>query len=68
MSSIVINPKSSEELKFISELLKKLGVKSKVLSDEDSEDLGLALLMREADRTETVSEEEIMSKLNGWWK
>ncbi|RKQ42633.1 hypothetical protein BXY85_3244 [Roseivirga pacifica] len=65
MSSIVINPKSSEELKFISELLKKLGVKSKVLSDEDSEDLGLALLMREADRTETVSEEEIMSKLNG---
>jgi hypothetical protein len=65
MSYIVINPKSSEELKFISELLKKLGVKSKVLSDEDSEDLGLALLMREADRTETVSEEEIMSKLNG---
>ena len=63
MSAIVINPKSSEELKFISELLEKLGVKSKVLTDEDTEDLGLSLLMKDVDRSEKVSEAEVISKL-----
>lgn len=63
MSSIVINPKSSEELKFISELLKKLGVKSKIISDEDTEDLGLSLLMKDVDRSDVASEEEVMTKL-----
>ena len=65
MSSIVINPKSSKELKFISDLLKKLGVESKILSDEDTEDLGLSLLMKDVDRSDTVSEDEVMDKLNG---
>ncbi|MFY0598576.1 MAG: hypothetical protein JXR03_02815 [Cyclobacteriaceae bacterium] len=65
MSSIVINPKSSQELKFISELLKKLGVKSKVISDEDTEDLGLSLLMKDVDRSDVVSEDEIIAKLRG---
>ncbi|MFT7036764.1 MAG: hypothetical protein ACJA2S_005303, partial [Cyclobacteriaceae bacterium] len=60
MSSIVINPKNDSELNFISELLQKLGVDSKVLTDEELEDLGLSILMKEVDRSEVVSEEEIM--------
>jgi len=63
MSSIVINPKNEEELKFVSELLQKLGVASKVLSDEELEDLGLSLLMKDVDRSEVVLEDEILSKL-----
>ncbi|MFT7233944.1 MAG: hypothetical protein ACI8TA_003173 [Cyclobacteriaceae bacterium] len=63
MSSIVINPKNDSELNFILELLQKLGVDSKVLTDEELEDLGLSILMKEVDRSEVVSEEEIMSKL-----
>ncbi len=63
MSSIVINPKSSQELKFISELLQKLGVKSKVISDEDSEDLGLSILMKDIDRSDIATEDEVMAKL-----
>ena len=63
MSAIVINPKSSQELKFISELLEKLGVQSKVISDEDTEDLGLSLLMKDVDRSDVVSEEEVIAKL-----
>ncbi|MFT4833384.1 MAG: hypothetical protein ACI83W_001190 [Marinoscillum sp.] len=63
MSSIVINPKSSQELKFISELLEKLGVKSKVLTDEDTEDLGLSILMKEVDRSDVARENEVMSML-----
>jgi hypothetical protein len=65
MSSIVISPKSSQELKFISELLKKLGVKSKVISDEDTEDLGLSLLMKDVDRSDIVTEDKIIAKLRG---
>lgn len=65
MSSIVVSPKSPEELQFLSELLKKLGVDSKVISDEETEDLGLSILMKETNRSEVVSEEEIMAKLKG---
>lgn len=63
MNSIVISPKNQQELQFISKLLRKLGVNSKVLSDEDTEDLGLSLLMKDADPSDLVSEDEIMSKL-----
>ena len=65
MSSIVVNPKNPQELQFISELLQKLGVDARVLSDEDTEDLGLAVLMRDVDRPEVASEDEVMSKLKG---
>ena len=60
-----MNPKNPEELQFLSELLKKLGVNAKILSDMDTEDLGLALLMKEADRSEVTSEEEVIAKLKG---
>ena len=63
MSSIVVSPKSQKELQFITELLNKLGVRSKVLSDEVLEDLGLSVMMKDVDRSEVVSEDEIMRKL-----
>ena len=65
MSSIVVNPKNPQELQFLSELLQKLGVDAKVLSDEDTEDLGLAVLMKDVDRSDVASEDEVMSKLKG---
>lgn len=63
MSSIVVNPESQEEFEFVSELLQKLGIDTKVLSKEDVEDLGLAIMMKDVDRSEVVSEEEILTKL-----
>lgn len=63
MSSIVIHPKDKEELALISKLLKKMGVKSRILTESDLEDLGLSLLMKEANRDEIVAEEEILYKL-----
>ncbi|MEQ9288615.1 MAG: hypothetical protein RIG77_16965 [Cyclobacteriaceae bacterium] len=65
MSSIVINPKNASELKFVMELLQKLGVNSKVLTDEEQEDLGLSILMKDADRSDVVPESEIIGKLQG---
>lgn len=63
MSSIVVHPKDKKELEFIAQLLKKLGIKSKVLSESDKEDIGLSLLMNEVDVSEKVAEEEVLYKL-----
>lgn len=63
MNSILINPKDEKELLFISQLLTKMGVENKVLSEEEKEDLGLSIMMREADRKSIVAEDEIIYKL-----
>jgi hypothetical protein len=63
MDSIIINPKNEKEFKFISDLLEKLGVNSKVLSAEEKEDLGLSFLMAKLNRVEVVPREEIIKKL-----
>ena len=63
MKSIVISPKNSTDMRFVSELLKKLSIPTKVLSDEEKEDIGLSMLMKEVDRTNKVSRETIMRKL-----
>ncbi len=65
MSSIVVSPKNPNEFQFLSELLKKLGADVKVLSDEEMEDIGLSILLKEADRSEVASEEDVLSKLKG---
>jgi intein/homing endonuclease len=64
MKSIVITPKDDRELKFVSELLKKLGINSRVLSEEEQEDVGMSILMGEVDRSSKVSKAEIIKKLN----
>lgn len=63
MNSILINPKDDKELLFISQLLNKLGVDNKILSEEEKEDLGLSIMMKEAERDSIVSEDEIIYKL-----
>ncbi|NVJ47955.1 MAG: hypothetical protein HWE21_18580 [Cytophagia bacterium] len=63
MNSILINPKDEKELLFISQLLTKMGVNSKILSEEEKEDLGLSIMMREVDRNTRVAEDEIIYKL-----
>ncbi len=64
MSSIVVHPKNKKELEFITQLLKEHGIESKVLSEEDKEDIGLSVLMKEAeDTTERVTEDEVRYKL-----
>jgi hypothetical protein len=63
MSSLLITPKSSEELNFLITLLERLDMKSHLVSEEEIEDLGLSIMMRDVDRTEKVSRTEIMKKL-----
>jgi reverse gyrase len=63
MKALVIKPKNSSELKFISSLLKKLGIDSSSVNQEELEDVGLSKLMRQVDKTKKASRAEIMKKL-----
>ena len=63
MKGIVISAKSQTEFKFLSDLLKKLGISSAAVSEEELEDLGLVKLMKEANRSKKVSRATIMAKL-----
>ena len=44
MESLIITPADNEELALIKAVLKKMNLKIKVLSDEEKENMGLALL------------------------
>ena len=63
MSTFFVTTNTKSEERLLSEMLKKMRFKAKVLSDEEKEDIGLFLLMREADRTKIVSRESVMAKL-----
>lgn len=64
MKALVITPKSDTEYKFLSSLLTKLGVGMSSLSKEELEDLGLAKMMHNIDKTKKANRTEIMKKLN----
>ena len=63
MPSILIHPASDEELTLLTALFKKMSIAARVLSDEEKEDLGLGLMMREAEKSPRVSRESVMRKL-----
>ncbi len=63
MKAVLIIPKTNTEFKFISDLLKKLGVSASTMSKEELEDLGLSKLLKSADKSKKVSREGIMKKL-----
>ncbi|MBP7239390.1 MAG: hypothetical protein KBA14_04145 [Saprospiraceae bacterium] len=63
MKALVVKTKDQTEMKFISELLKKLGVQSTIMEMEEVEDLAMSVLMKKTDRSKKVSRETIMKKL-----
>jgi len=62
--TLLVKPRTKGDLKLLSELLKKLKIESSLVDDEQLEDAGLALLMKEADRSRKVSRDLIMKKLS----
>ena len=63
MKALVVTPKNNNEFKFVSDLLKKLGVGSSTLSRDELEDIGMSKLLRDTDKTKKASRAEIMKKL-----
>ncbi len=65
MEVAIVQSEDKANLKLLAELARKMGIQFKVLTEDQKEDMGMGLLMKEADRSQKVSEEEIMRKLNG---
>jgi hypothetical protein len=63
MEALLVQVKDKSELKLISDLLKKMQIETKLLTEEQREDFGLIKLMKQADRTQKVSREQVMAKL-----
>ena len=63
MDTLIVSPKTAEDLKILTELLNRLGISVLRLNEEEKEDLGLAILMQEANREEKVTRDEVMKKL-----
>ena len=63
MKAVMVTPKNQTELRFITDLLRKLNITASTLTDEEVEDMGLLRLMNKADMAKTVSREEIIRKL-----
>lgn len=63
METIVVQATSKEELKLIEEFLKKNNLKSRILTNDDKEDIVLGKLMEETDYKETVPTDAFIKKL-----
>jgi hypothetical protein len=64
MNGIIISTDDKEEIKLFVQLAKRLGIKCKVLSEEEMLDLGLLKAIKEEKNSGYVSREEIDKKLN----
>lgn len=64
MKAIVVTPKSDTEFKFVTDLLKKLGIGNSALTTEDIEDIGMLKLLNNVDKSKKVSRSSIMKKLS----
>ena len=63
MQTIVVQAASAAELKMIEDFLKKNKLKSRVLTDDDKEDIVLGKLMEETDYNETIPTDTFIKKL-----
>jgi len=63
MESIIINPKNRDEARIITDILDKMKIESKIVTEEEKEDIGLSLMMKEVDWNDKVSFEEVKRKL-----
>ncbi len=64
MESLLITPGNKKEMAIILNFIEKMKVRSRLLSQDDLEDIGMAYLMNQADKDDKVAEEEILRELN----
>ena len=64
MDAILISSNNKSDTELLLKLVKKMGLRSKLLSEEEKEDYGLLAAMMEADRNEVEDEAVIYDKLD----
>lgn len=65
METLIVTVKDKHEMQLVTDMLKKMKINAKKLSDEDREDIGLSKLMKQANRSEKVSRDQVMQSLRG---
>jgi len=65
METLVVTVKDKHEMQLVSDVLKKMRINAKQLTKEERENLGLSKLMKQANRSEKVSREQVMKSLSG---
>ena len=63
MNSLLVSPASLAELRLLTALLKQMNITAKILTDDEKEDLGLGLLMKQAAGASQVTRQVVMQKL-----
>ena len=63
MESLIIDIKSKDDLKFFAELAKKMGFKSRVLSLEEKEDIGMLKAIKEGATGDYVTKESVLKAI-----
>ena len=60
MQTAILKSESSSDLKLLLELAKKLGIKSKILTSNEVEEIGLAQAIKEGHTNDYVDTEEFL--------
>ena len=63
METLVLNVKSKNDLKFLEQLLSRMGITAKKLSESEKEDFALNSAITEGRESGYVSEKEVMKTL-----
>jgi hypothetical protein len=63
MQTLVLNGESASDIKLIAEIAKKMGLKAKILSEEEKEDIGLLNAIKKGRTKKYVETESFISKL-----
>jgi hypothetical protein len=63
METLIVSIKNKADLKLVSDMLKRMKIETKILSDEESGDFGMVKLLKSVDRSQKVSKDKVMAKL-----
>lgn len=66
MASIIITTKTNDDIRFLKQMAAKIGLSSRILSDEEREDAGLLIAMKQGRKKEYVSREKVIKRLDKW--
>jgi len=63
MDTIIIQPKDKKELDLLSEMLKRMKIKIKLLTEEEKEDFALGKAIKSGMKTKSVTKDTILKSL-----
>ena len=65
MDTLVVRIESEEQIKLVQDFLQQHNMQSRVLTDEDKEDIVLGKLMEETDYEQTINSTDFLRNLRG---